>query len=99
MKKAAKNYAFIDSQNLNMGVRDLGWSLDWRRFRVYLAEKFSVTNAYLFLGYVPENDDLYRSLQKAGYVLIFKPTIRDRHGEIKGNVDAELVLQAMIELV
>ena len=32
-------YAFIDSQNLNLGVRDQGWKLDFRRFRVYLWRK------------------------------------------------------------
>jgi len=37
-------------------------------------------------------------LQKSGYVLIFKPTIPNGDGEIKGNVDANLVLQAMIDI-
>lgn len=32
-------YAFIDSQNLNLGVRDQGWRLDFARFRVYLHKK------------------------------------------------------------
>ena len=32
-----ENYAFIDSQNLNLGVRSLGWRLDWRKLRQYLA--------------------------------------------------------------
>ena len=32
-----------------------------------------------------------------GYVLIFKPTIPDTNGGIKGNVDADLVLQVMID--
>jgi len=34
------NYAFIDSQNLNLAIRDLGWALDFKRFRIYLADKF-----------------------------------------------------------
>jgi len=39
-KKQKNNYAFIDSQNLNLGVqRDLGWKLDYKKFRVYLREK------------------------------------------------------------
>ena len=25
MKKKCNNYAFIDSQNLNLGIRELGW--------------------------------------------------------------------------
>ena len=38
------NYAFIDSQNLNLAIRDLGWILDFKKFRVYLKEKYQVTN-------------------------------------------------------
>ncbi|MFH1226207.1 MAG: NYN domain-containing protein [bacterium] len=91
------NYAFIDSQNLNLGIQSLGWKLDFRKFRVYLKEKYGVAVAYLFIGYVFKNQDLYSSLQKAGYVLIFKPTISGDNGEIKGNIDANLVLQAMID--
>ncbi len=92
-----KVYAFIDSNNLNLGVKSMGWSLDFRRFRVYLKEKYNVSVAYLFLGYMPGNQDLYSFLQKAGYVLIFKPTLPDKDGSIKGNIDADLVLQAMID--
>ncbi len=97
MKRKGNNYAFIDSQNINLGFRALGWQLDWKRFRVYLADKYGVTTAYLFIGYLAENQNLYRKLQKADYILIFKPVLRTKSGKIKGNVDAELVLQAMIE--
>ena len=37
------------------------------------------------------------SLKRWGYTLIFKDVVVGREGEVKGNVDAELVLQAMIE--
>ncbi len=97
MKKLANNYAFIDSQNLNLGVLSLGWRLDFSRFRVYLKDKYDVTTAYLFIGYVPGNEKMYASLQKFGYVCIFKPTLELPDGSVKGNVDAELVLHTMIE--
>lgn len=91
-------YAFIDSQNLNMGVKSMGWKIDYRRFRQYLRNKYGVTKAYIFIGYIPGNESLYTSLQKMGFLLIFKPTMELPDGKIKGNVDAELVLHAMIEL-
>lgn len=91
------NYAFIDSQNLNLGIRSLGWKLDYKKFRIYLQEKYQVSTAYIFVGYIPGNQDLYVSLQKAGYVLIFKPVLVGKDGQVKGNVDADLVLQAMID--
>ncbi|MCX6722177.1 MAG: NYN domain-containing protein [Candidatus Staskawiczbacteria bacterium] len=91
------NFAFIDSQNLNLSIRELGWKLDWEKYRIYLREKYGVTKAFLFLGFVSGNNDLYTALQQAGFVCIFKPTLMYRDGTLKGNCDAELVLQAMIE--
>jgi len=93
-------YAFIDSQNLNLGVRSQGWILDFVKFRTYLKEKYRVLEAFLFIGFIPYNNELYISLQKAGYTLIFKPVLeyrRFKKTKIKGNVDAELVLHAMIQ--
>ena len=92
-----KNYVFIDSQNVNLEIQRQGWNLDWKRFRIYLKEKYNTENAYLFIGYIEENRDLYNSLQKAGFILVFKETLKYSNGTIKGNVDAELVLQAMID--
>ncbi len=34
------NYAFVDSQNVNLAIRSLGWKLDFARFRVHLKEKY-----------------------------------------------------------
>lgn len=97
MQDQRNNYAFIDSQNLNLGIRNLGWKLDFRRFRVYLHEKYGVSVAYLFIGYIADNKDLYGSLQKAGYILQFKPVLPNKDGTHKGNIDADLVLQTMID--
>ena len=93
-------YAFIDSQNLNLGIRDQGWKLDFARFQVYLKDNYKVKRVFLFIGYVTGNESLYTSLQQAGYIVIFKPTLaikKSKKVKIKGNVDAELVLHTMIE--
>ncbi|MGD0077330.1 MAG: NYN domain-containing protein [Sedimentisphaerales bacterium] len=97
MSKIRNNFAFIDSQNLNLAIRDQGWTLDFGRFRKYLADKYGVVRAFLFIGYLPTNQNLYTTLQQQGYILIFKPTLVLSDGRVKGNVDAELVLHAMIE--
>lgn len=95
--KQGKTFAFIDSQNLNLGVQSQGWKLDWRKFRQYLRNKYNVSKAYLFIGQVVGNESLYAFLQECGFVLIFKPTLELPDGKVKGNVDAELVLHAMIQ--
>ena len=97
MAKPQNNYAFIDSQNLNLSIRSQGWILDFRRFRRYINDKYGETKAFLFIGYVYENQALYTGLQKDGYILVFKPTLKLPSGKVKGNVDAEIVLHAMIE--
>lgn len=97
MKKPV-TYAFIDSQNLNLSVRELGWKIDDERFRTYLTEKYNVSRAYIFIGFMAENAQLYARLQKAGFICIFRPTLVYKDGTTKGNCDAELVLQAMIDI-
>ena len=97
-------YAFIDSQNLNLGTSKniykngkliyKGWRLDFKKFRQYLTDKFRVKKVFLFIGYIPENKRLYKRLKLFGYELVFKPTVKDDHGKAKGNVDAELVLHS-----
>lgn len=103
-KKREVVYAFIDSQNLNLGTSKniyknkklfyKGWKLDYKKFRHYLSDKFRVGKAFLFIGYVKYNQSLYRRLKSYSYKLVFKPTVKDKVGKPKGNVDAELVLHA-----
>lgn len=97
MRQKENNHAFIDSQNLNLSIRDQGWNLDFKRFRKYLEDKYDVSKAFIFIGYIATNESLYTSLQEYGYILIFKPTLNLPGGKPKGNIDAELVLHAMIE--
>ena len=92
------NYAFIDSQNVYLSIKSLGWKIDWRRLRKYLQEHYGVTKAFIFIGFVEGNNELYTKLQDAGFICIFKPVLTYKDGTVKGNVDAELVLHAMIEL-
>lgn len=68
-------FAFIDSQNLNVGTQKSGWKMDWRKFRKFLADRYGVTKAYMFIGYMPENEDLYEQMHQAGYAVVLKPTL------------------------
>jgi hypothetical protein len=102
------NYAFIDSQNLNIGVSSdiirngktiyTGWQLDFAKFRKFLTDKYRVTEAFLFIGNLPGNEGLYTSLQRQGYILVLKPTMtyKDKICKlcVKGNVDTDIVLYA-----
>ena len=90
-------YAFIDCQNLHLGIQSQGWKLDFKQFRVYLKDKFNVEKAFIFIGYIKKYENLYSGLREYGYEIIFKPVVQKPNGEVKGNIDAELVLKAMTE--
>ncbi len=95
MKPLGKNHAYIDGANLHKGIGELGWALDYPRFRRWLTDKYAVSRAYLFIGLIPKNKNLYTFLQEAGYTLVFKDTTYDGDGKAKGNCDADLVLKAV----
>ena len=95
MRKELRNVAYIDNTNLHKGTEAEGFFIDYKKFRRYLEERLRVKTAYIFIGYVPGNEERYRKFQELGYTLIFKPTLPDSAGKIKGNCDAELVLQAV----
>jgi len=94
MIKKENNYAFIDSQNVHKGIKSLGWEIDWKKFRVHLKDTYDVAVAYMFLGFMQDNQKLYEHLQRCGFVLVFKPLIYGDGGVVKGNCDADLVLYA-----
>jgi len=94
-----KNFAFIDMQNLHQALRQLGWKLDYKRFRDYLTKHYNIDRAFMFMGYKPEEQALYTKLQESGFILVFKPTFEKKDGTVKGNCDAEMVLQVMIDWV
>lgn len=94
-----RNIAFIDGQNLYIGTskREIDpWKIDLARFRVYLGQKYEVTKAYYFLGYVQEaNQELYEEIQNAGFVLIFREHNPAMIGKKKGNVDSDVIFHIM----
>jgi len=46
------NYAFIDSQNLNLGIKKLGWKIDYRKLLSYLKEKYDADSMWWYLAEV-----------------------------------------------
>jgi uncharacterized LabA/DUF88 family protein len=92
------NYAFIDGNNFYLSAKELGWKVGHKQLRTFLKEKYKVSIAYYFIGYIKDNEGLYKNLSRNGFTLIFKEVSRDENDKPKGNIDAELVLQAMIDI-
>ena len=96
MKKPLVNAAFIDGNNLHRSALDMGWKVDTGKFIRHLQEKYGVGKAYYCLGYIASMQWLYSKLEAEGYSMVYKETYRAR-GEVKGNIDTDLVLKAMTQ--
>lgn len=74
----------------------LAWEVDLYKLRIYLKENYGISEAYYCLGYLQDkNTDLYKEIQKAGFIVLFK-----EHGQLakskkKGNVDTDIVFEIM----
>ena len=90
----SKTNIYIDGNNLYRSAKELGFEIDYKKFRGWLRQKYNPIFVYLFIGLVPERTNFYEHLQKCGYILVFKQTVSVGE-KIKGNCDAELVLKVV----
>jgi len=93
MKNPPKVNIYIDGNNLYRGAKELGFEIDYKKFRNWLRQKYHTSHVYLFIGLVPDRVKFYEYLQECGFILVFKQTV-SIGGAVKGNCDAELVLKA-----
>ena len=61
-----------------------------------MSENYGVTEAYYFLGYLDEkNDERYKEVQRAGFIIVFKEHNAKAKSKKKGNIDTDLVFEIM----
>ena len=87
------NIAYIDAANLDKALIGLNWRLDYRRFRIWLKEKYNVEKAYIFIGLIERYKNLYNYFQESGFILVFKDVLY-QNGRTKGNCDSDLLMKA-----
>jgi uncharacterized LabA/DUF88 family protein len=98
--KKENNIAFIDAQNLHLWTQTENWKIDFKRFRIYLKDKFKINEAYFFLWFVDdEHQTMYRKIQKAGFILEFREHNSSMKGKKKWNVDVDIVYDIMHRLL
>ncbi len=100
-----KNSAFIDGQNLYLSLKSSGWQISYPRFRKYLKDKYKIDHAYYFVGEDKNQQAVYKSLQKAGFEMVFKKLVsytKRINGKIhklqKGNIDSDLIMHVVREV-
>ncbi len=87
---------YIDGNNLYRSAKELGFDIDYKKFRGWLRQKYNPNFVYLFIGLIPKRARFYEYLQKCDYILIFKQTVSIGE-KIKGNCDAEIVLKNLTD--
>lgn len=98
-EKKLVNIAYIDAANLDKALKDptINWVMDYKRFRVWLSDKYQVERAYIFIGLIPKYKALYLHLQECGFELAFKDVLY-QNGRPKGNCDSDLLMKACNDL-
>lgn len=98
--KKERNIAFIDWQNLHLWTTSEDWKVDFKRFRIYLKDKFKIDEAYIFLWFVnDEHQRMYRKIQKAWFMLEFREHNTNMLWIKKWNVDVDIVYEIMYRLL
>ncbi len=95
---------FIDGSNLFATAKALSFDIDYKRLRIFFAEKGILLRAYYYTALLEDQEysplrPLVDWLDYNGFTLITKPTkeFTDSRGEkkIKGNMDMELAIDMM----
>ncbi len=89
-----KTSIYIDGNNLYRSAKELDFEIDYKKFRVWITQKYNTKNIFLFIGFLEDRKDFYKYLEDCGFNLIFKEAVL-HEGNIKGNCDAELVLKSV----
>jgi hypothetical protein len=75
-------------------IKSSGWKINWKVFRSYLTAN-GVTRAFVFMGYLKENEYIYYRLKNAGFELVRREVRKDEKGTVDGgNCDADLAFFA-----
>ena len=91
-----KNIAFIDWQNLHLWTSSEKWKIDFKKFRIYLKDKFQIKEAYIFLWFIDDNHQrMYRKIQKSWFMLEFREHNTNMKWVKKWNVDVDIVFEIM----
>ncbi len=100
MKKKENNIAFIDAQNLHLWTASENWKIDFKKFRIYLRDKFNIDEAYFFLWFLDENQQkLYTNVQKTWFIVEFREHTSHMKWKKKWNVDVDIVFEVMKRII
>jgi uncharacterized LabA/DUF88 family protein len=69
-----------------------------KKFREFLTKRFWVKEAFYFLWFKQNEQELYQALQRAGFVVIFNEKPEKLKSDKKWNIDVNLTFDSMKKL-
>jgi len=94
---------FIDASNIFYSQRTLGWNIDYQRLYTYLKGECELANVTIYFGKKSGDkaqEKFLKILQAFGYEVKTREIkyIKSRDGQIKikGNLDAEMIMDMII---
>jgi len=76
------------------------WEINLSKFRIYLKENYNVSEAYYFLGFLQDkNEEIYKAIQRAGFIVQFREHHKLAKSSKKGNVDTDIVFEIMKSVI
>lgn len=97
LKKDQRVALFIDYNNFEYMLKDLGVSVNMRELRRVFEDRCQLIDSRIYWAFDYENTICQNKnvqLQKDGYTVTHKDLVTSHLGVKKGNMDAELVLDA-----
>jgi uncharacterized LabA/DUF88 family protein len=98
-KPKTPNYAFIDGQNIETGLRMQCLELDFQALFDYLTLKYKVKKVYYCAKFSRHSSRqrFFKKLESIGFEMVFSSGIGNgkSDGSHKVNVDADLIVQSM----
>jgi len=95
-------YVFIDAANILYSQQTLGWRVDYRKLKEYFEKECDLQDIYFYTGRVGKNhkqNAFLKKLKELGYQVTDKEVKRIKISrntyEWKGNLDAELIIDAL----
>ncbi len=95
-------YVFIDAANILYSQQTLKWRVDYKKLKEYFEKECELCSLYLYTGRVGENhkqNAFIEKLRSIGYKVTAKEVKRIKISrntyEWKGNLDAELIIDAL----
>lgn len=93
-KNQKQNIAYVDWTNLHKWIKNLWEELDYKKFYIFLKNKYRIQKSYIFMWFLENQRDLYKYLENCWFELIFKESIF-HNWSIKWNADSEMVLKSV----